>query len=366
MSPYTANVYQLMGNDENALSFALGHLMLVDATFMLDVLKEMGIISRIPGKSYKEYTNNYTICLQEQAGIGPSGRRDVVLEAGSPNGLRVVIEAKIGKGSPDSCQLLRYSVGCNCGKHPEEKPEKIRQMWGERQSKYIVSLTRDALSSDTISHVSERLAGSGIELRTIQWSGILEVALRRLRQRQIDPRQTIYLQEFVDFFKEYYEMKSYQVEVMVKKDNLLNAEKIYMNGYMYVGDSRDIQLPLYFAPYFTKECVGKIPGIREPGISFISKVIKVLPSTVGRFKRNPESVTHSEIQGHELWPHWRKGLDAIAKRAEDESWRDTHRIQLYFLSKPAKLHHNVKGPMQIPPGYKTTVLDLLTKDDLRK
>lgn len=362
---HTLNVYRLMGKDENALSFALGHLMSVDARFMLDVLKETGVLRRIPGKSYKEYASQYKVHLQEQVGVGPSGRRDIVVEAGNSNGLRVVIEAKIGKGQPDSCQLLRYTVGCDCGKHPREKPKKISQMWGTRKGKYIVALTRGPLDSDAYSYVSNKLSGTGIKLCTIQWSSILKVALQRLKQPQSDQRQAVFLREFVDFFKEHYEMKTYQDEVMVKKDNLLNAE-IYMKGYMYVGGTKDIQLPLYFAPYFTRECVGKLPGIQQPGICFISKVVKFLTTQVSPLKGNPESVANEEIQAHELWPHWQKGLLAIAKRAKDESWDDASQAQLYFLSRPAKLNRTVKGPRQIPPGYATTVFDLLTKDDLTK
>ncbi len=236
-------------------------------------------------------------------------------------------------------------------------------MWGDRRRKYIVALTRDALSPDVHSQVSEQIAGSGIELRTIQWSSVLEVALRRLRERHTSPRQAIFLQAFVDFFREYYVMKSYQVEVMVKKDNLLNAEKVYLNGYMYVGGPKDIQLPLYFGPCFTRESVGRLPGIQQPGVSYISRVIKVRRSSADRLKASPESVADGEIQGHELWSYWRNGLRAITSRAEDESWPDEHQIQLYFLSEPVALNHTVRGPMQIPPGYGTTVFDLLSRSD---
>jgi len=91
-----------------------------------------------------------------------------------------------------------------------------------------------------------------------------------------------------------------------------------------------------------------------------------LPSVVGKFKDSPEATPPGEIQAHELWSHWRKGLQAIAKRAEDEHWKDDHEIQLYFLSKPAKINRTVKGPMQIPPGYGTTIYELLTRDDLTR
>jgi hypothetical protein len=213
MAQNAVNVYRLLGTDENSLSAALGHLMVIDSTFMVEVLKKMGVLPHIRGKSYMEYRKNYTVSLQDQASLGSGGRKDIVIEAGETNRLRVVIEAKIGKGSPDSCQLLRYSIGCYCGNHPKPKSEEMQQMWGASQYKFIVALTRDPLNAQTRVAVSQKLYNSGIKLCAIQWSDVLAVALERLKQ---DPEilQRIFLQEFVEFFKEYYEMRSYQVEVI--------------------------------------------------------------------------------------------------------------------------------------------------------
>jgi hypothetical protein len=363
--PHTANVYRLVGRNEDALTYALGHLMAIDDGFMLEVLKGVGVLQKVQGKQYKAYRENYTVCLQEQRDAGPSGRRDIVIEAGGSHGLRVVVEAKIGKGQPDACQLLRYTVGCDCGRHPPEAAERIRRAWGDHEQKVIVALTRDTLDSEVSHRVLSKLGGSGIELRTAQWHQILTVALDQRRRVQGDTPRSLFLGEFVNFFREHYEMNTYQAEVMVKKDNPLHAKNVYFDGYMYAGDPRDIQSPLYFAPYFTKECVGKVPGIESAGISFISRVIRVRQVRLDALKENPESAADYEIRADRHWEHWQRGLYAIAELARDEQWSGPVQ-QLYFLSEPASLNRTILGPAQIPPGFRTTLFDLLTKDTLKK
>lgn len=362
---HTPNVYRLVGRNEDALTYALGHLMAIDDGFMVEVLKGVGVLEKVQGKQYKAYRDNYTVYLQEQREAGPSGRRDIVIEAGGSRGLRVVVEAKIGKGQPDACQLLRYTVGCDCGRHPPEAARRIQRTWGDHEQKFIVALTRDTLDSEVSRRVLSKLGGSGIELRTAQWHQILTVALDRRRQVQRDTPQSLFLGEFLNFFREHYEMNTYQAEVMVKKDNLLNAKNVYFDGYMYVGGSRDIQSPLYFAPYFTKECVGKLPGIESAGISFISRVVRVRQVRLDALKENPECAADYEIRADRYWERWQRGLHAIAERARDEDWKDPS-CQLYFLSEPASLNRTVVGPAQIPPGFRTTLFDLLTKDTLVK
>jgi hypothetical protein len=363
--PHTANVYRLVGKNEDALSYALGHLMAIDGAFLLEILKETGILPRVRGKRYKRYLDDYSVHLQELRDVGPGGRRDIVVEAGGSNGLRVVVEAKIGRGQPDACQLLRYTVGCECGNHALDDPKQMAQAWGERKDKFIVALTRDKLDSNVREEVLSKLRGSGIELRTTQWHQILGVALDRRRGLRGDTRQSLFVGEFVNFFREHYEMNTYQAEVMVKKENARYAP-IYFNGYMYVGGTRDIQLPLYFAPCFTKASVGSVPQVERMGVGWVSRVVRVRQVQVGRLKENPESVADHEIRGDYRWEQWRWGLSETAQCAKDERWPDEDQCQVYFLTEPAKLGRTVKGPSQIPPGFKTTLFELLTRDILTK
>jgi hypothetical protein len=361
--PHTANVYRLVGRGEDALTYALGHLMAIDDGFMLEVLKEIGVLQKVRGKQYKAYREDYTVYLQEQRDSGPSGRRDIVIEAGGSRGLRVVVEAKIGKGQPDACQLLRYTVGCDCGRHRPEATERIRQTWGDHKQKFIVALTRDSLDSEVSRTVRSKLNASGIELSTAQWHQILTVALDQRRQVEANTPASLFLGEFVNFFKEHYEMNTYQAEVMVKKVNPRNA-RIYFDGCMYAGGSRDIHLPLYFAPYFTNECLGEVPEVENAGINHVSQVLAVREIQVVALEENPESAADYEVRADRYWERWQRGLHAIAQRARDEQWAGL--VRLYFLTGPAKLNRTVIGPAQIPAGFKATLFDLLTKDRLGK
>jgi hypothetical protein len=366
-APCTANVYRLVGKDEDALTYALGHLIAIDDDFMLGVLKEVGALEKVPGKRYRAYREDYKVYLQERREVGSSGRRDIVVEAGGAGGLRVVIEAKIGRGEPSVCQLLRYTVGCDCGKHREEATEGIRQTWVGPKKKFLVPLTRDALAPGVIRTVCRKLNGSGIEFRSARWHQILQVALRRRRQLRGYSAQLLFLSEFVRFFREHYEMNAFQAEVMVKKVDPLNA-KIYFDGYMYVGGPRDVGLPLYFAPYFTNRCVGDVPQVRSAGISCVSRVTRTYSFRNADLKNTPESAADVEIRAHRNWPQWQWGLQEISRRAKREDWPDgdEDEARLYFLSKPAELNRTIKGPPQIPPGFSTTVFDLLTEDRLLK
>ena len=364
--PHTANVYRLLGKNEDALSYALGHLMAIDDGFMLEVLKETGVLKKVPGRQYKGYRHDYKVYLQEQRDVGPSGRRDIVIEAGGADGLRVVIEAKIGRGQPDACQLLRYAVGCDCGRHLPEKPI----VWGERREKFIVALTRDPLDSNVRSQVTNRLGERGIRLLDVQWHQILGVVLDRQRQVQSASRQSLFLGEFANFFRGTYDMKVYDAEVMVQDENSVNAP-IYFNDYMYVGDSRVSRMPLYFAPYFTKDCIGDkaLPQVTTNGVSYVSKVVHVRQISLLDLRNNPQAAVDPEVRLDSHWERWRQGLEDIRQRESREEWgAEGDSVWLYFLSEPAVLGRTIKKPKgldRLAPGFRTTFLSLLTNGVLK-
>ena len=363
---HAPNIYRLIGRGEDALTYALGHLMAVDDGFMLDVMKEVGVLERIQGKRYASYRVSYSVYLQEQRDVGANGRRDIVIEAGGADGLRVVIEAKIGRGQPDACQLLRYTVGCDCGKHLPEGPQQVS---GDQCKKFIVALTRDPLDSNVSREVTDRLRGSGIELHPAQWHQILEVVLDRQRQLPSQSWRSLYLTEFVNFFKEHYEMNVYDAEVMVQDEDHVNAP-IYFNGCMYVGGSRWSKMPLYFAPYFTQSCIRDraLPQVTTDGISYVSRVVRVQQISLHDLRQNPSAAVNPEVQRHAHWKRWRQGLEDIRQRESREGWGAADdSVWLYFLSEPAALGRTVKKPKgltRLAPGSKTTFLRLLTSDVL--
>jgi len=354
---HAANVYRLLGRDEDALTYALGHLMAIDDRFMIEVLKRIGVLQRIPGKQYKAYRRNYTIHLQELREIGPSGRRDIVIQAGGPNGLRAVVEAKIGKGQPDACQLLRYTVGCDCHKLSPRTRNQIAQAWENWNEKFIVALTRDSLDSGVRRKVEGRLNGSGIQLRTAQWHQILEVALHRREQLPGDSPQSLFAGEFIDFFREHYDVKYYDAEVLIADVDARNAG-IYWKGHAYVGGMRR-SAPLYFAPYFTRKN-------REAGLSYISRVLHVEMIDnldADRAFRTLNSYFSLKPNLNERWQtHWKIGLQMIFERAAEGKWGGLGRV--YFLDEPVKIRDvplRKRNFPRIPFNYggNITVADLI-------
>jgi hypothetical protein len=358
----TANVYRLIGRNEDALTYGLGHLMAIDDEFMLEVLKELAVIPRIRGRRYQGYRASYEVYLQEQRNVGGAGRRDIVLEAGGEDGLRVVMEAKIGRGQPTACQLLRYSVGCACKNHrTETAPD-----WGSRSAKYLVALTRSPLDSGVRTQMVERLKGSGITIASIQWHRIVKLALDRLNRLEGRSLRSLFFSEFVSFFRGFYEMDLYDAEVMVQDEDPRNAP-IYFDGYMYVGGRRWPKMPLYFAPYFTKACAwdATLPQVTTAGISWISKVTRVQQVTVTHLVRDAKGVADRDLRRYANWTHWRRGLEGIRELAKRDAW--TGDVWLYFLSEPVSLGRTIKKTKRLTrlvPGFKTTLFDLLKSDTL--
>lgn len=360
----SANVYRLIGRSEDALTYALGHLMAVDGSFFIDVLKEFGVLPRVRGQRYALYRTNYEIYLQEQRNIGTRGRRDIVVDAGGDEGLRAIVEAKIGRGQPSVCQLLRYSVGCRCGQHPPDPGLE----WGSRSAKYLAVLTRDPIDSSVKGEVCRRLEGSGIRFAAAQWLQIFDVVLNRQRQLDRGSSNSIFLSEFADFFRRHYDMDVYDAEVMVQDEDSLNAP-IYLDHYMYVGGRRWSKMPLYFAPYFTNSCVNRVelPQITRAGVSYVSKVEEVRQMRLDDLTTNPVQALPAEVKGRPNWRRWRHGLSKIQRRAVQEEWWEDS-VWLYFLSEPVPLGRTIKKPKglsRLAPGSRTTFFDLLKHDELR-
>ena len=154
-------------------------------------------------------------------------------------------------------------------------------------------------------------------------------------------------------------------EVMIQDVNPPNA-LIFLHGYMYVGGSRHLAAPRWFAPYFTEDCA-------EAGIRFYSVVFDVVTVGVKDLQRHPKKSLslHQNILSHTNWPRWRRGLAAIAERARKEegtlhftSDYDPHR--LYFLGAPMELNRTIKkaGQSQLPYGFGCSFADLSEMRDL--
>lgn len=326
------SVFRLAGNDEDALTYALGFLLAQDQGFCRKVLRLCGV--QAPVNSLE----TYKVSLQEVTDTR-FGRRDVVVEG---VGMRVVLEAKIGRGEPTVFQLSKYA-----DEH---------RLWGNFQRKVIVALTQVELSSSFRSAMEQRLSEQRINFRAVQWHQILELALSHRPANNSQATRFLH-DEFIRYAMKDYNMGYYDAEVHIQDVNPLNA-KIFRECWIYVTSLKDKRAPLYFAPYCTKQ------GSRS-GINQLSKVVD---TRVVRLADEPdylESGTPEQIR------RWADGWARLRDRAQREGFQDGE-VRLLFFDEPMPLTAtplskkafnatlpNKQIPKQIPKGFSLGFDELL-------
>ena len=327
------SIFRLVGSDEDALTYALGYLVAYDPDFCAKLIRLLGVAPR------HRLSTDYSVQLQEVTGQG-YGRRDVVIE---DNTLRIVLEAKIGSAEPSARQLLMYGAE--------------KKVWSQFRKRAIVALTQVKLAKEISKQVRTRLSQQNIQFNSAQWHDIVGLVLSH------DPPDgteiSRYLSDqFIRYVRRDYKMGYYDAEILIQDVNPQNAE-IFEEGWMYVTSFKDKKAPLYFAPYFT----------RQNSASGISKISRVIDVAVGKlsgdqdFGPEPPSPEHGLI--------WRKGLEALRRRARDEGFAHLD-SQLLFLDRPINLWTSPitkKGfnqmepkkriPSQIPKGFHLRFDELL-------
>lgn len=182
------SVYRLLGDDENALTFALGHCASEDA----DLRRELLRLFEVKGLG-KRQLEDVEVRLQ-QYDATDRGYSDI--EFYLPDRFRVIVEAKIKGGRPSARQLKKYKARLTAA--PETKCTLA----------VIVEERADALRRD--------LEGSavldGIDVDVISWSDVR--AAVRLLARQRQPSALVCQLE--EFIREAYDMPvQYDAEVWV-------------------------------------------------------------------------------------------------------------------------------------------------------
>ena len=206
-----------MGNDEDALTYAFGFLLAQDQDFCRKVLRMCRV--QVPANSLE----NYRVGLQEVTDAR-FGRRDIVVEG---LGMRVVLEAKVGRGEPTVSQLSKYA---------DEN-----RLWANFQRRVIVALTQVELSPSTQSELAERLSSQGISFRAVQWHQILELAYGHRPPNGSRVARFLH-EEFIRYATKDYDMGYYDAEVHIQDVNPLNAE-IFRECWMYVTSLKDKRAP---------------------------------------------------------------------------------------------------------------------------
>ena len=324
------SIFRLVGNDEDALTYALGFLLALDPDLCAKLVRRFGVS---PSKQFKL---DYSVYLQEVTGLG-FGRRDIVIES---TDMRLVIEAKIGNSEPTSEQILKYS---------SEKG-----LWQQYPTKAIVALTQVPLMKSTAEQVCLDLAKQDIDFSVCQWHQVLDVLLSH---KSSGIRQYL-LNEFIHYATKDYEMGYHDAEILIQDLNKLNAD-IYKEGWVYVTSPKDKKMPLYFAPYLSGENA-------EPGIQYMSRVLFVRNVKLSDGEPIPEPPSA------ECGKAWCKGLEDVQRRGEQEGFLDME-SRVFYLDRPmlltkvplTKRAHNAKEPkkqipQQIPKGFSMRFDELLS------
>ena len=289
------SIFRLVGNDEDALTYALGFLLANDYSLCAKLVRLLRVSPRRPPKP------GYSVHLQEVT-APKFGRRDIVIEDGR---MRIVLEAKIGRAEPDSQQLTKYAT--------EE------ELWGQFTTRAVVALTQDELNKRTKAEVEEQLSRQRIAFSSIQWHEIVELVLSHRPSDDSEVSRHLFNQ-FTRYIRRDFRMKYYDAEIHIQDVNPDNA-KIFNEGWMYVTGLSDKRSPLYFAPYFTRQ------NPRE-GISEISRVIDteiVVLDKKHDIGLEPPSEKHRET--------WKIGLEELRERAIREGFANSQ-VRLLYLDKP--------------------------------
>ena len=330
------SVFRLAGNDEDALTFALGYLLAQDPVFCGQLMRQFRIASP------EALSAGYAVHLQEVTNPG-YGRRDIVVET---DAMRVVFEAKIGGSEPTADQLLKYA-------------DELK-LWESHKERVLVALTQVKLSETIETHIRASLSRQRIKFRRIQWHELIDLVLR-YRPSGDSTANGFLFDEFIRYVRSDYQMGYYDAEIAIQDVNQLNA-KIYKECWMYVTRPNDKKAPLYFAPYFTKQN-------KHPGLSMISRVLDI--ENMRLVDKHVEDVQDSNAPRDEHVERWRDGVARLRKRAEKEGFFDK-KVRLFYLDRPIKFMqapltkeaYNAKDPPkkipnQIPKGFSLTFDELL-------
>jgi len=249
--------YQLIGSDENALTFALGHCLSRDRKFLSAFLKRC---------QFKGVTSDAEIHLQKK-------ERDlgiVDLEIIIHDRLQLIAEAKVGGGYPAVDQIRKYIKRLNRG----------------IESKVIV-LTK-ATDEKTKSSLKHQF---GKHIGFLTWSDILKLS-KKLAQQAEQDHSTFNLRTFSAFMKEVYNMTiNAEEEVWIvplstkwkaKSADISVADFHEQNHFWVMGDwktRRSIYMGFRYNGYL--KSIGRIIGI-DRGLKS-SKIVPKFPKISREF-----------------------------------------------------------------------------------
>ena len=296
------NFFELIGDNEVALSKAFAFVLANDYDVLKEFLQELDISWKKEDDRIKALSIKIEVAKND-------GRTDIeIKEEGK---FHVIIECKVGINKVEG-QKTQYN------------------------KRFDNTTEKNILCFITAEKIVEPIIEKGIVV-SLSWLNIVDI----LNKKAFSKKDRV--KDLLNFIIGSYKMNTLK-EILVQDLTLHIGIKRFLDCYSYVREETS-GIPLYFAPYFTKKgvqdykSITKTEGISE-GISYISKVLGVLTLEYGKIKEDwnhIEDKLNKFAEGIEnaedLVNKWKKGLNDCNEKLKDIPKNQTY----YFLSKPIKL-----------------------------
>jgi len=279
--------FDLLGDDENALSKAFTYVLAKDSQAYSEFLKLLGI-------KYLNITNHYPTVKIDIQKKRKEGITDI--ELFSEGYYQIIIECKIDNN-----------------KVKQQRKQYIPCFDSNAKRKILCFITQERENNLSIE--------SDVKVIYLSWIDIVNV----FDQKSFNQKKLI--SDFLTFIQRSYRIKMVREILIQDLSESIEIEKFI--DYNLYGRDETYGNPLYFAPYFTQ----KSNRIEGEGISYLSKILGVLtiiPSEITCFEEELTSFTDD----NDLISNWITGLKFDKKIKAKKTY--------FFLDKPFKF----KTPLQ--------------------
>jgi len=308
-------VYDLLGNDEKALTKAFAHLLANSETafklFMKEILK-----TKVP-------RNLHQSLKVEIEKHHDDGRTDIEL---STDDFHVIIEGKINYGD-------------------------IKSQWTQYEGRFSIQTSQKYFVAITSLPIAFEVLLKDLKVHKTTWKDIYQVLGNNSKNEEL-------IELFISFYERKY-LIMLQKEILVQDLGVESQIDLLKEHLIYKRDKVS-GIPLYFAPYITKRTG------QEPGIDKLYKVLGVLftktddPEWLKRVELflndNPELKDYKFLFG--------KWLDGLAKFSKDltEFSEERDGFNIYFLDEPVELPGKIKKGAalmkQLPKNFSMSFKEL--------
>lgn len=278
------NYFDLLGNDENALSKAFTYILAKEPKAYLLFLKYIGFTYL----QEKSHFPKVRIDIQKKRDEGVTD-----IELFSKNEYHIIIECKI-----------------NNNKIISQREQYIPSFDKDVKKKILCLLTQEIDKN--------LLIDEGVDVRYLSWLDIIDIFDNKILKNNENVRM------FLQYIQRRYKLT--RREILIQDLSIENEIIKYLDYNIYSRDET-YGRPLYFAPYFTKK------SNRLEGISYLSAIIGILtlvPEERDDLKDELELFTQDE----NLIEKWMKGINS-------ENNANTKKTY-YFLDNPITFKKSLK------------------------